>query len=187
MSRGSKSKSKSSSCKIEAEELSQIEEFGQHIGFKWGGNKTRDSTVGEVGLDTNDKVDWIRELCYKEKPDVVGIHETKLRKLDFKTINKLWGSNEVDFIKLDVVGRSGGILTMWDTRVFNKVQVISDHGFVAVVGKWVGVEKMTGLVNVYGPRNENERVALWDRIRAPSDTCWCTLEILMKLEDWMKD
>ncbi|GJY33891.1 RNA-directed DNA polymerase, eukaryota [Tanacetum coccineum] len=85
------------------------------------------------GLGTNDKVDWIRELCYKEKPDVVGIQETKLRKIDFKTINKLWGSDEVDFIKLDVVGRSGGILTMWDTRVFNKVQVISDHGFVAVV------------------------------------------------------
>ncbi|GJV55435.1 RNA-directed DNA polymerase, eukaryota, reverse transcriptase zinc-binding domain protein [Tanacetum coccineum] len=106
-SRGSKAKSKSSSCKIGAEELSQIEEFGQHIGFKWGGNKTRDSTVGEVGLGTDDKVDWIRELCYKEKPDVVGIQETKLRKLDFRTINKLWGSDEVDFMKLDVVGRSG--------------------------------------------------------------------------------
>ncbi|GKD88200.1 RNA-directed DNA polymerase, eukaryota, partial [Tanacetum coccineum] len=64
---------------------------------------------------TDDKVDWIRELCYKEKPDVVG--------------------------------RSG-----------------------------VRVEKMVGLVNVYGPQNENERAALWDRISrvlAPSDTCWC--------------
>ncbi|PWA41096.1 hypothetical protein CTI12_AA559940 [Artemisia annua] len=183
-SRNSKAKSKPSSLRIGAEELSQIEEFGQHIGFNWGGSKVRDNVVEEVsktghittGLGTDDKVDWIRELCHKEKLDVVGIQETKLRNLDNRLINKLWGSDDVDFVKLDAVGRSGGILTKWDTRVFNKVQVIYDHGFVAVMGKWVGVEKAVGLVNAYGPRNENERVALWDKISRVldhSNTCWC--------------
>ncbi|GJV29955.1 RNA-directed DNA polymerase, eukaryota [Tanacetum coccineum] len=162
-SRGSKAKSKSSSCKIGAEELSQMEEFGQHIGFKWGGSRARDNTNGEVPKTgrmtacTDDKVDWVRELCYKEKPDVVGIQETKLRKFDDRIMNKLWGSDDVDFVKLDAVGRSRGILMMWDTRVFNKVHVVSDHGFVAVIGKWVGVEKMVGLC-IFGDFNEVKRV-----------------------------
>ncbi|PWA90188.1 RNA-directed DNA polymerase, eukaryota [Artemisia annua] len=74
---------------------------------------------------------------------------------------------------MDAVGRSGGILLMWDNKVFNKVQVISDPGFV---GRWIGVGEMVGFVNVYGPRNESDRKSLWSRISrviGNVNACWC--------------
>lgn len=69
----------------------------------------------------------------------MGIQETKSRNIDMKMVNSIWGSDDVDYVNKDVVGRSGGILLMWDNKVFNKNQVINEPGFVAVLGiYWSG-------------------------------------------------
>ncbi|PWA73502.1 RNA-directed DNA polymerase, eukaryota [Artemisia annua] len=172
--------------KIGEEELSQLEEFGESIGLIWECRRktagravaiqeTREERAG-IGMGKVGKVDWIRELCIKEKPVVVGIQETKSRNMDMKMVNNIWGSDDVDYVKKDADGRSGGILLMWDNKVFNKDQVISEPGFVAVLGRWIGVSDMVGFVNVYGPRNESDRKALWHRISTVIgivNACWC--------------
>ncbi|GKD16015.1 RNA-directed DNA polymerase, eukaryota, partial [Tanacetum coccineum] len=136
----------------------QLEEFGESIGLIWegrhkaAGNDVAIREPGEeragIGIVKVGKIDWIRELCIKEKHLVVGIQETKSSYIDMKMVNNLWGSDDVDYVKEDA----------------------------AVLGRWRGVNDMVGFVNVYGPRNESDRKTLWCRISAVIgnvNACWC--------------
>ncbi|GKA90114.1 hypothetical protein Tco_0811926, partial [Tanacetum coccineum] len=54
----------------------------------------------------------------------------------------------------------GGILTMWDSRVFDMEQCLKDRNFLRVIGSWVGVLNKIGLLNVYAPQLSSSKEAL---------------------------
>ena len=50
--------------------------------------------------------------------------ETKLSSIDVAVVRSLWGSPFIDWVVLDVVQIAGGVLLVWDKRVFEKVDVV---------------------------------------------------------------
>ncbi|GKD94756.1 RNA-directed DNA polymerase, eukaryota, reverse transcriptase zinc-binding domain protein, partial [Tanacetum coccineum] len=60
------------------------------------------------------------------------------------------------------VGNSGGILCVWDLRVFHKDNsTVSDY-FVMVRGEWIQNGKIILIISIYAPQELNEKKMLWD-------------------------
>ncbi|GJZ61348.1 nucleotide-binding alpha-beta plait domain-containing protein [Tanacetum coccineum] len=58
-------------------------------------------------------------------------------------------------------GASGGILTMWDSRVFTMEQCFKDQNYLGVIGSWVGVTNKIGLLIIYAPQPGPLKESLW--------------------------
>ncbi|GJR98251.1 cysteine-rich receptor-like protein kinase [Tanacetum coccineum] len=67
----------------------------------------------------------------------------------------------MDFAFCGSVGASGGILTMWDSRVFTMEHCINERNFLGVIGSWAGVSSKICLLNVYAPQSSTSKEALW--------------------------
>ncbi|GKE48544.1 RNA-directed DNA polymerase, eukaryota, partial [Tanacetum coccineum] len=59
--------------------------------------------------------------------------ETKIESLNDSLIRYLWPNNYTSFVANGSMGASGGILTMWDSRVFSMELDVIDNNFVGVI------------------------------------------------------
>ncbi|KAJ9562034.1 hypothetical protein OSB04_007194 [Centaurea solstitialis] len=112
------------------------------------------------GLGDQIKKEWIKELCKKEAPCLIGIRETKLKEISIQSAASLWGLNDGDFDFCEAVGNSGGLLTMWNKNVFHGQFVVKEKNFLAVIGKW---EKKDGLIGFLVSSSFGE---LWKHVSA---------------------
>ena len=80
---------------------------------------------------------WKRQVCknlLKEwNCDVVCFQETKVASIDIAFVRSLWGSPFIDWVALDAVQTSGGVLLVWDKRVFEKMDIIVGQFSVSVL------------------------------------------------------
>ena len=58
----------------------------------------------------------IKEIICKEDPDIVVLQEVKKEFVDRRFVASVWRSRFKEWLLLPSIGRSGGILMMWDTR-----------------------------------------------------------------------
>ncbi|KAJ9553900.1 hypothetical protein OSB04_017945 [Centaurea solstitialis] len=106
-----------------------------------------------------------RQIYIKNiKPDVFGTQETKIRSWDPVQVNSICGGGFDCFEFVPTIGSSGGLLTCWDSKVFNCSQVIKDNNFLVIEGIWSGVVGVFGFINIYGPNSIAERKELWPKL-----------------------
>ena len=72
------------------------------------------------GLNNPHKYDRVKFWLRQWNCNIVCLQETKLDNLDRNVICSLWGNPYVDWEVLDAVGTAGGVLLLWDKRVFEK-------------------------------------------------------------------
>ncbi|GJU23264.1 putative RNA-directed DNA polymerase, eukaryota, reverse transcriptase zinc-binding domain protein [Tanacetum coccineum] len=102
-----------------------------------------------------------RKIVKNERLDVIGIQETKITSFDPSLLRNLWGTKNVDFVCLDSIGQSGGILLSWNSSSFAKEGSFSGSHLYGAYGVWQNVSTRVCLVNVYGPQLERQKEALW--------------------------
>ena len=116
------------------------------------------------GLNDSQKCLVVRNLLREWKCVVVCLQETKLASIDRQLVCSIWGCLYVDWVALDADQTVGGVLTMWDRRVLEKLEVLV--GTFSVSVQWKGV--VHGFIwacsRVYGPNNNNLRGDLWDEL-----------------------
>ncbi|XP_022007933.1 uncharacterized protein LOC110907231 [Helianthus annuus] len=121
-------------------------------------------SVNLRGVRDSRKVEWIRGLKTTHGAHFVAIQETKMAGNFNFSINRFWGRTLLDYETVEAIGRSGGLLTIWDPTVFEKFGVIKNRNFLAVAGKL----RMTGdvvlVVNIYAQNDPIERRALWGEL-----------------------
>ncbi|XP_071712590.1 uncharacterized protein [Rutidosis leptorrhynchoides] len=113
------------------------------------------------GSGKDNKIRDFKKLIYREKPDIIAIQETKCNTVDSKWVSILWGSDEFGFIQKEMVGKSGGMLLIWDTNEFVAEQNVINEFYIAVKGKWKGRDDDTFIVNVYGPQDDANKMKMW--------------------------
>nr|XP_043620113.1 uncharacterized protein LOC122591958 [Erigeron canadensis] len=64
------------------------------------------------------------------------------------------------------LGRSGGLVCVWDTRMFTKTSSVKDNNFLIIKGKLKGCDEAVFLANVYAPQKVRDKKRLWDRLVA---------------------
>ena len=132
-------------------------------------------SINSRGVGLIEKKNWIRSIARKEKPDFIGIQETKTKSWEISQISKIWG-DDMDFVEVGAIGNSGGIVSIWDKKKFICEFVICETDFLAVIGSWEGVGGPVGFVNVYGPNSNIERRTTWHkltRLLSKKEVRWC--------------
>ncbi|XP_023771170.1 uncharacterized protein LOC111919827 [Lactuca sativa] len=114
--------------------------------------------VGEVG-----KTSWVRRLKVKHKATFVGLQETQLSSSSSIDVDGCWDSIEFDYASVDANGRSGGLISICDTSVFQSFHVIKNRHYLVVCGKYKNpsASVIMNIVNVYGPQSISEKKKVW--------------------------
>ncbi|GKB92823.1 RNA-directed DNA polymerase, eukaryota [Tanacetum coccineum] len=108
------------------------------------------------------KKDWVKELCVSYKVNFLSLQETKMEKINLWCIKRCWGNFTFDYVYSESVGKSGGILCVWDPNMFQKINdTVSDY-FIMVRGVWVSSGKRLLIISVYAPQDLSEKKMLWD-------------------------
>ncbi|GJV05373.1 RNA-directed DNA polymerase, eukaryota [Tanacetum coccineum] len=146
--------------------LEDLVKVGQTMGYKMD------------GLAQKAKKGWIKELCIKNKVNFLSLQETKMEKVDQFCIKNCWGNLSFEFVCGPSIGNSGGILCVWDPRMFRKHNsTVSDY-FVAVQGDWIPSAKKCLIISIYAPQEFSEKKMLWSYLNHVIDN-WSGEVILM--------
>ncbi|PWA63185.1 disease resistance-responsive (dirigent-like protein) family protein [Artemisia annua] len=96
---------------------------------KTKGRITRENRrgMGDVG-----KKGWVRSIIKDEQVDVIGLQETKCGMVD----DILRGCRGYGFPQLPANGNSGGIILIWDTRVFTCKEAVRDDRLFCDIFLW---------------------------------------------------
>ncbi|MCH83010.1 reverse transcriptase, partial [Trifolium medium] len=103
----------------------------------------------------------VRELIGRQRVELIALQETKLGEVDSKLCARLWGGDNVGWRNSIAIGRSGGLLTMWDINKGSLLSSFQGQGYLGVCLEW-GVKKLRCVIlNVYAPCSLNAKKTLW--------------------------
>ncbi|KAJ9535071.1 hypothetical protein OSB04_un001854, partial [Centaurea solstitialis] len=74
------------------------------------------------------------------------------------------GKRSLEYVALDSIGNSGGIITIWDNKLFKVQRKSKSNGYVLVLGLWMENNSKLGVINVYAPQDTNNKKMLWEEI-----------------------
>ncbi|KAL8547987.1 hypothetical protein ACS0TY_007324 [Phlomoides rotata] len=106
----------------------------------------------------------IIELIARYDIDFCCIQESKLEYVDAFVCRAIWGPGNFYWSFKPSVGRSGGIISIWNSDKFTCSSCWSMEGAVVVNGYWNADNAHCMIINVYAPCPLSEREDLWDRI-----------------------
>ncbi|KAD3641634.1 hypothetical protein E3N88_30858 [Mikania micrantha] len=109
-----------------------------------------------VGIHLAGKFKEVREEIYGE--------ETMFSDTSRIIIKSFWGNQRFEFMAVPSNGRSGGLLSIWDPTIFQKLSEISNQNYLLVSGSITGVPEVVHILNVYGPQHLNEKKLLWKEL-----------------------
>lgn len=95
--------------------------------------------------------DWVRGLCFKCKINFLSLQETKIELDSLFSIRNVSGNASFDFVCGPYVGRSGGILCIWDHNLFSEISVSIADYFVLIHGIWKPSGSRLLLISDYAP------------------------------------
>nr|XP_043616324.1 uncharacterized protein LOC122588274 [Erigeron canadensis] len=81
----------------------------------------------------------INRILSKYRVTFLAIQETKMATSDIYRLKSLWGNHNFEFFESLSIGRSGGILSLWDPLAFSKVDCHVFENFIVVKGKWLAL------------------------------------------------
>ncbi|KAJ0535621.1 putative RNA-directed DNA polymerase [Helianthus annuus] len=118
------------------------------------------------GLGSASKGNWIKNLKVANEVGFLMIQETQFQSFGGVDVSRLWGSRDFDYDVVDAVGRSGGLLSVWDSKIFTKTSVIKRRYILVVSGYLKNDGQKVSLVNVYCPQKLVDKRMVWDEIKA---------------------
>ncbi|XP_071694631.1 uncharacterized protein [Rutidosis leptorrhynchoides] len=77
-------------------------------------------------------------------------------------IEKIWGNEGYNYAVKNSTGNSGGILTIWDPKLFIANCVVERDSFILIKGKWKDAGTELIIVNVYGPHTDVAKKKMWE-------------------------
>lgn len=117
------------------------------------------------GVGSTVKRKEIQSLIQKYNFDFCCVQETKDEDLSVETCREIWGFGNFGWAKRDSIGRSGGILSIWNSEKFKVTSSWDMPGAVVVVGFW-GIDRIKCcVINVYAPSGLADKLDLWDIIQ----------------------
>ncbi|XP_035834024.1 uncharacterized protein LOC118482594 [Helianthus annuus] len=116
------------------------------------------------------KASEVKELRRKFNLSFIAIQETQFRDLPVSKIRRFWDNSDFEFSKVDADGRSGGLLSLWNSGVFKKEMEIKNQNFLLIKGRIVGDNEDLVIVNVYGSTNQANRRRLWEELLAAKNS-----------------
>ncbi|GKV25907.1 hypothetical protein SLEP1_g35285 [Rubroshorea leprosula] len=81
-----------------------------------------------------------------------------------KLCRRVWGTEDFDWIAKPSRGLSGGLLCIWDKKIFKKEEVLEGDHFIGVFGLWGEKGVPVYILNIYSPCDLSGKRALWEEL-----------------------
>ncbi|KAL8530707.1 hypothetical protein ACS0TY_007661 [Phlomoides rotata] len=122
-------------------------------------------TFNVRGLGKRMKRKEVKSIIKNNDMDLCCIQETKLEKLESRIGYEIWPGNDFDWAWRDAEGRSGGLISIWNRKLFEKTSSWHSKGLLVVNGRWLEDNGGMVIINVYAPCLFFEKEQLWDTIK----------------------
>ncbi|GKV29210.1 hypothetical protein SLEP1_g38156 [Rubroshorea leprosula] len=90
--------------------------------------------------------------------------ETKKEFIDRSICKRIWGSGDFEWIYKPSNGMSGGLLCIWNPKMFEKKEVLEGENYIGVYGLWGEEQTPVYIVNVYSSCILAGKRALWEEL-----------------------
>ncbi|PWA84232.1 hypothetical protein CTI12_AA161030 [Artemisia annua] len=107
-------------------EMSKLIEVGEKLG------QMKVLSINIRGTKKRRKQVWIKEMCFKNNIEFLGVQESKMTRLELFRIKNMWGNYVFDYACSLSRGRSGGLISIWDPNVFAKDRIWCDDRYIIV-------------------------------------------------------
>ena len=111
-----------------------------------------------------------KKVICKIDPDLVVLQEIKRKMIDHAFLVSIWRSRFKEWVVLAAIGRSGGILVIWDVRSL-KIKDALVGGFSVSVLVEDECEGDWWFSGVYGPTKRKFRNDFWDELSSLKKIC----------------
>ncbi|KAJ9555174.1 hypothetical protein OSB04_009788 [Centaurea solstitialis] len=116
------------------------------------------------GIGGCQKIGWIRKLQRIHNLKFIAIQETQFSNPERIKVSDLWNSSSFDFETVASQGRSGGLISLWDSSTFVKSGCLKGTNFLITIGNLKGIASPIFIANIYAPRLASARQALWNEL-----------------------
>ncbi|KAL1060313.1 hypothetical protein V6Z11_1Z107900 [Gossypium hirsutum] len=89
------------------------------------------------GMGTDLKITLVNRLLSKYRVDMCFLRESKLEVVTGDLISRIWGDDNFDFRYAAALGRSGGLITIWDKSVFLLKSEYCGNRYILLERKWL--------------------------------------------------
>ncbi|GMI72221.1 hypothetical protein HRI_000891400 [Hibiscus trionum] len=128
------------------------------------------------GLGTSSKCRAVQRIVRQHQVEMVFLQETKLELITEQIVKKVWHSDNFVFVFAPAVGRSGGLLVVWEATRFQLEKTEVQQQYIALWGRWVMDDWKCGMMNIYAPCSIDGQRELWENIVIESQKIalpWC--------------
>lgn len=101
----------------------------------------------------------IHQIVKKGKADFFLFQETKIQSCSGKMAPSFWRDEGIDYFVSNSQGMSGGLLSLWNSRVINVLFSIRGRGYLCIKVEWEG--KLYYICNVYSTCTISSKRELW--------------------------
>ncbi|KAK9930651.1 hypothetical protein M0R45_027684 [Rubus argutus] len=122
------------------------------------------------GLGSKRKRSMIRNLVVSSGADIIILQETKMAKIERRLVSSIWGVRFKEWVSIPAIGRSGGLVVIWNTRSVSVLESLV--GLFSVSIKMKGMNGIDWwLTGVYGSNGYRERVSFWEELASLYGLC----------------
>lgn len=121
-------------------------------------------TINLKGAGGIHKPLWVKELKVGNKISFLALQETQMGNLPAAFATKFWDRSPLVYSTVDSVGRSGGLMSLWNPSVLSIESVVKNRWFILTSGVMVGSGDRLNILNVYAPSDHILRRRVWDEI-----------------------
>ncbi|KAL5715982.1 hypothetical protein ACHQM5_017730 [Ranunculus cassubicifolius] len=118
------------------------------------------------GSRSKEKARSLRRQVRKHRPWVVALQETKREEMVDGFKKFLWGNKPCKWVEVPSIGRSGGILTLYDPDILEAEETLVGAYSLSIVFRVKKTNFKWVFTNIYAPVDYNEKPDFWGELSA---------------------
>jgi hypothetical protein len=121
-------------------------------------------SLNMCGVGAGEKKKKVSQLCNTFKINFLAIQETHVSSVDLGIAKSLWGNYNFDLAFSSSIGRSGGLLAIWDPISFTRFNSHAFENLLIIEGCWKSMDLRCFMIIVYAPQSIVDKRRLWSFI-----------------------
>ncbi|XP_022004046.1 uncharacterized protein LOC110901533 [Helianthus annuus] len=122
------------------------------------------------GIGGSNKSSWVKKMISEHGVSFLSLQESKSSSVSRYDIAKLWGNNDFGLDFVESVGQSGGLICVWDEKLFRQTGGSRNMNYLYIRGSLVGCSSPVNVLNVYAPQGVSAKKILWEELKLVIDS-----------------